>query len=172
VERPQILGRKIPELFVVEDRGLRYIYRIPPASSYGQLGNLAQAQRDFAAAKAWYRQALAIYEKQGNEHGAAISYHQLGIVAQEQRDFAAAETWYRQAMAIFEKQGDEHGAASTYGDLGILAGKQGHIEESGRWRTKCILAFAHCNDPEGVRRNVFKFPYFLPSGFARRSSQA
>ena len=33
--------------------------------------------------RAWYRKSLAISEKQGNEHGAAITYHQLGRIAQE-----------------------------------------------------------------------------------------
>ena len=50
--------------------------------------------------------SLAIDEKHGNEHGAAITYHQLGRIAQEQRDFAAAEQWYRKSLAIEEKHGD------------------------------------------------------------------
>ena len=29
--------------------------------------------------KQWYRKAMAIFEKQGDEHGAAITYHQLGM---------------------------------------------------------------------------------------------
>ena len=79
---------------------------------------IAQEQRDFAAAEQWYRKSLAIKEKQGNEHGAAISYHQLGMIAAEQRDFAAAEQWYRKSLAIKEKQGNEHGAASSYHQWG------------------------------------------------------
>ena len=58
-------------------------------AAYHQLGMIAQEQRDFASAEQWYRKALAIEEKQGDEHGAAITYHYLGSIAQEQRDFAA-----------------------------------------------------------------------------------
>ena len=65
---------------------------------------------------------LAIHEKHGNEHGAAITYHHLGIIAEEQRDFTTAEEWYLKSLAIFEKQGDEHGAARTYHHLGMIAG--------------------------------------------------
>ena len=43
---------------------------------------------------------LAIFEKQGDEHGAASTYHNLGNIALEQRDFASAEQWYRKALAI------------------------------------------------------------------------
>ena len=49
------------------------------ASTYHQLGIIAQEQRDFSAAEGWYKKSLAIEEKLGNEHGAAITYHQLGI---------------------------------------------------------------------------------------------
>ena len=44
---------------------------------------IAQEQRDFAAAERWYQKALAIKEKQGNEHGAASTYHQLGRIAHQ-----------------------------------------------------------------------------------------
>src|SRR2546422_8102194 len=46
------------------------------ASTYHQLGNIAQEQRDFATAREWYLKSLAIKEKQGNLHGAASTYGQ------------------------------------------------------------------------------------------------
>jgi Tetratricopeptide repeat len=55
------------------------------------MGILAEEQRDFATAEQWHRKALAIFEKQGDEHGVASTYHQLGMIAQQQRDFATAE---------------------------------------------------------------------------------
>ena len=102
---------------------------------------IAQEQRDFASAEQWYRKALAIFEKQGDEHGAAITYHQLGMIAQEQRDFASAEQWYRKALAIKEKQGDEHGAAahlSPTGDDRRRSSATSRVRSSGtarRWRS-------------------------------------
>src|SRR5208283_103231 len=38
-------------------------------ANYHQLGMIAQERRDFASAEQWYRKALAIEEKQGDEHG-------------------------------------------------------------------------------------------------------
>jgi tetratricopeptide (TPR) repeat protein len=118
---------------------------------------IAQERDDFAAAEQWYRKALAISEKQGNEHGAASTYHQLGMIAQERDDFAAAEQWYRKALAIFEKQGNEHDAARIYGGLGILAGLQGYFMESGQWLIKSIMAFVRANDSHGASRNAANF---------------
>ena len=97
---------------------------------------IAQEQRDFAGAEQWYRKALAIKEKQGDEHGAAITYHQLGMIAQEQRDLAGAEQWYRKALAIKEKQGDEHGAASTYHQLGTIVQERRNFAGAEQWYRK------------------------------------
>jgi len=121
------------------------------------LGIVAVRQRDFAAAQAWCRNALPIWQKLGDEHRAASTYHQLGIIAQEQRDFAAAEAWYRKSLAIKEKQGDEHGAAVTYRQLGVLAGGQGHFIDSGQWLIKAILTFHRTADPHLVRQAVQNF---------------
>ena len=60
------------------------------ASTYHQLGIIAQEQRDFSAAEGWYKKSLAITEKQGNEHGAASTYHQLGRIAEKRQDFPQA----------------------------------------------------------------------------------
>jgi tetratricopeptide (TPR) repeat protein len=118
---------------------------------------IAEEQRDFPAAEGWYRKSLAIKEKQGDEHGAAMTYHQLGRIAEEQRDFAAAETWYRKALPVWEKLGDEHSAASTYGQLGVLAGRQGHFIDSGQWLIKAIVGFRRAKDPHRVRQTVQNF---------------
>ena len=94
---------------------------------------IAQEQRDFASAEQWYRKALAIEEKQGDEHGAASTYHQLGMIAQEQRDFASAEQWYRKALAIWIKYGDKYHEEMTRSNLERLreAAGPGSIPEPG-----------------------------------------
>ena len=117
------------------------------ARTYHQLGRIAQEQRDFATAQAWYQQSLAIFEKQGDKHGAASTYHNLGTIAQEQQDFATAQAWYQQSMAIKEKQGDEHAAASTYHQLGTIAEEQPDFASAGEWFLKAITLFAKVNDP-------------------------
>jgi len=94
---------------------------------------IAAERRDFASAEQWYHKALAIKEKQGDEHYAAITYHQLGMIAAEQRDFAGAEQWYHKAMAIWVKYGDKHHEAITRSNLERLreAGGTGSIPEPG-----------------------------------------
>ena len=67
---------------------------------------IAQEQRDYVQAEAWYRKSLAIREKQGNEHGAAITYAQLGLMAAAQRDFGQAGQQLLQALRLFASNND------------------------------------------------------------------
>ena len=52
------------------------------ASSYHQLGILAQDRGDYDTAEPLYRRSLDINERIGDQAGMASSYHQLGILAQ------------------------------------------------------------------------------------------
>jgi tetratricopeptide (TPR) repeat protein len=117
------------------------------AVAYHERGIIAQRQRDYAAAKRWYKQSLAINEKYGNEHNMANNYHNLGSVAQEQRDYVAAERWYKQSLAIKEKHGNEHGAASTYHQLGVLAQEQGNYAVAERgYKQSLAIKEKHGNE--------------------------
>ena len=72
------------------------------------MGIIAEEQRDFSGAEAWYKKALAIFEKQGNEHGVASTYHQLGIIAEEQRDFLQAGDFYLKSIKLFVNVNDTY----------------------------------------------------------------
>lgn len=111
---------------------------IGEASSYHQLGRVAQERRDFDRAEAWYLKALAIKENRGNEHNAASTYHQLGYLAQERRDFDRAEAWYLKSLAIEEKHGNEHGAASTYHQLGTVAEERRDFDRAEAWYLRSL----------------------------------
>ena len=126
--------------------GKNHGYAKIEAIAYHQLGWIAEEQRDFASAEQWSRKALAIKEKQGDEHGAAIPYHNLGNIALEQRDFASAEQWSRKALAIKEKQGDEHGAALPYHELGSIAQEQRDFASAEQWYRKALAIFEKQGD--------------------------
>jgi len=108
------------------------------AGAHHQLGMVAQERRDFDQAEKWYLKSLAISEKHGNEHGAALTYHQLGIVAQKRRDFDQAEKWYLKSLSISEKHGNEHVSAITYHQLGIVAGERRDLDQAEKWYLKSL----------------------------------
>jgi tetratricopeptide (TPR) repeat protein len=98
----------------------------PRYSAYiHRLGNLALRRGDSAEAERRYQQALAIYERLGDQTGPANSYGQLGILAHYRGDYAEAERRYQQCLAMFERIGNQAGVASSYHQLGILAHLRG-----------------------------------------------
>jgi tetratricopeptide (TPR) repeat protein len=105
---------------------------------YHQLGNVAQEQRRFDDAIAFYNKALQIREDLGDAYMAASDYHNLGVVAQEQRRFEDAIAFYNKACQIYEKLGDLYSAAYDYHQLGMIAHEQGYFEEAIAFYNKAL----------------------------------
>jgi tetratricopeptide (TPR) repeat protein len=71
------------------------------ASSYGQLGILAQLRGDYEEAARQYQRSLDIDQRLGNQAGMATVYHQLGELASEQGSPGAdIVAWNVRALAI------------------------------------------------------------------------
>ena len=102
-----------------EETGANY-----KATTYHQLGIVAQEQRQWAQAEQHYQRALAIFSEFNDRYRQASTYHQLGIVAQAQRQWAQAEQYYQQALAIKLEFDDRYSQASTYHNLGNVAQAQ------------------------------------------------
>jgi tetratricopeptide (TPR) repeat protein len=93
------------------------------AVTYHQLGRVAQEMREYAQARDFYQQALAIKIEFGDRYEQAGTYHQLGYVAQEMREYAQARDFYQLALSIFIEFGDRYSQAGTYHQLGYVAEK-------------------------------------------------
>jgi tetratricopeptide (TPR) repeat protein len=72
------------------------------ASTYHNLGSLAQDRGDYDEATRQYQRALEIFERLGNQASMATTYSQLGILEAEQPDGSAATAvgWHVKALAI------------------------------------------------------------------------
>ncbi|WP_245894880.1 tetratricopeptide repeat protein, partial [Nostoc cycadae] len=64
------------------------------ASTYHQLGIVAQELREFEQARRNYQQALDIKIEYGDRYSCASTYGQMGIVAQELGEFEEARRNY------------------------------------------------------------------------------
>jgi len=105
---------------------------------YHQLGRVAQEQRRFDDAIAFYNKALQIREDLGDFHSAASVYHQLGNVAEEQRRFDDAIAFYNKALQIREDLGDAYMAAGDYHQLGIVAQEQRQFDDAIAFYNKAL----------------------------------
>ncbi len=102
------------------------------------LGYVAQQQRRFDEASAYYQKALKIKEDAGDWYSAAIVYHQLGRVAEEQRRLSEASAYYQKALKIREDAGDWYSAANDYHQLGIVAYLQRQLSEASAYYQKAL----------------------------------
>lgn len=100
------------------------------AGVYHQLGRVAQEQRWFDEAIAFYHKSLQIFEDAGDFYSAASDYHHLGMVAQEQRRFDDAIAFYHKSLQICEDVGDFYNAAKQYHNLGYIAQEQQRFDEA------------------------------------------
>ena len=120
------------------------------ATSYHQLGILAQDRGDYDEAARQYQRALDINERLGDQAGMATSYGQLGILAQDRGDYEEAARQYQRALDIFERLGDQAGMASSYGQLGILAQDRGDYDEAARQYQRSLDTFERLGNQAGM----------------------
>lgn len=120
------------------------------ASSYHQLGRIAQGQRDFSMAEQWYRKSLEVIGDESEHREVASIYHQLGAIAQERRNFNQAEQKYLKSLAIFEKNNNKYGMASVYHQLGIIAETQRAFDQAEEWYRKSLAIKEEQKDKHGM----------------------
>jgi tetratricopeptide (TPR) repeat protein len=116
------------------------------ASINHNLGYIAQEQRQFDDAIAFYNQALQIYEDAGDFYSAARDYHQLGRVAREQRRFDDAIAFYNQALKIKKDAGDFYSAALDYHHLGIVAQEQRQFDDAIAFYNQALKIYEDAGD--------------------------
>ena len=114
------------------------------------VGNNGQTRGDLDAAETWYRKALEIDERLGDEHGAAISYQNQGVVARQRGDLEAAENGLNKSLHIKQKQGNELGATYTYHQLGRLAEERRDYDTAEKWYRKAMEIYEKHGDKLGA----------------------
>ncbi len=126
------------------------------ASTYHQLGIVAQQLREWEEARRNYQQALAILVEYSDRYSQASTYHQLGRVAQALREWEEARRNYQQALAIKIEYSDRYNQASTYHNLGMLAEELGELEEAKANYLQALQIWAEFNDEYSV--GTFSLP--------------
>ncbi|MCS7179511.1 MAG: BTAD domain-containing putative transcriptional regulator [Anaerolineae bacterium] len=88
-------------------------------------GRLAYYQCDFAAARAFFVQSVALDRELGNLPRLADTLGRLGFVFSIQQEYAAAEPFYQESLALYQALGDRSGVARILNELGYIAFRQG-----------------------------------------------
>ncbi|MEQ9485211.1 MAG: tetratricopeptide repeat protein [Coleofasciculus sp. F4-SAH-05] len=123
------------------------------ATTYHQLGRVAQALREYEQARQYYHQALDIKIEFSDHYSQADTYHQLGIVAVELRQYEQARQYYHQALDIkiefsnrYSQARTYHSQARTYHQLGNVAQKLREYEQAKLYYQQALDIFIEFRD--------------------------
>ncbi|MDZ8025952.1 MAG: tetratricopeptide repeat protein [Nostoc sp. DedQUE11] len=116
------------------------------ASTYHQLGRVAEELRQYDQARDYYQQALEIKIEFGDRYSCAVTYHQLGRVAEELRQYDQARDYYQQALEIDIEFGDRYECASTYHNLGSLAQNLRQYDQARDYYQQALEIFIEFGD--------------------------
>jgi predicted ATPase/class 3 adenylate cyclase len=105
------------------------------------LGDLAIAAGDLAAAEDYYRRSGCIQRDMHNEHGLAICLARLGAVALERDDIEAANEYFEQSVAIRVELGGRQFASIALLGLSQVALAWGDLARAAELARECTLAF-------------------------------
>jgi ATP/maltotriose-dependent transcriptional regulator MalT len=98
-----------------------------------QLGNVAHAMGDAAAAEVHYRASYALREQMDDPEGMAVALNHLGEIARLQGRTDEAEQLYRRSLAIFEDIGDPGGLVTGLAGLGGTLSASGEHESAAKF---------------------------------------
>ena len=87
------------------------------ATSYHQLGRVAEELREFEQARSDYQQALQIYVEFNDRYSQASTYYQLGKISEELEELEEAKTNYLQDLQITAEFNDQHGLGISLRNL-------------------------------------------------------
>ena len=100
------------------------------ASSYGNLGLLADARGDYAQATARYEEALTIFRALDDQSHVNFMLGNLGLIAFFQGDYERATALLEEAVALGRTLGDRNSVAIALGNLGLVAYARGDYERA------------------------------------------
>jgi len=114
---------------------------------HGDLGNWDLAEK-------YFKNALAIAEKEDNKRGIAASLGMWGDIEGNRGNWDEAETLYRQALALKTEMGDRQGMASSWGLLGEIERKRGNWDEAEKLYRQSLEVETELGDREGMATSI------------------
>lgn len=112
------------------------------SASLNNLGLIAQAAGDRAAAEHWLGQAIALNRAHGHFHHLGKHLMNLGNLKREAGEFEAAGALIDEGAALIERAGDRYWQAVAARYRGWLARDRGDRAAAERWLTEAAAIYA------------------------------
>ncbi|MEZ4862022.1 MAG: tetratricopeptide repeat protein [Caldilineaceae bacterium] len=124
------------------------------AKALDAAGFFAGKAGDYATARRYHEESLAIGQALNHQYGIARSLHSLGGVASDQGDYAAARTCFEESLRIRRTIGDKPGMASSLNNLGIIAYEQGDYDQSALLHRESLSLKRELGDQQGIAASL------------------
>ena len=111
---------------------------------------VAQEQRQWAQAEAYYQQALALYIEFDERYDQANTYNQLGNAAYVQLHYEQAKAYYQQALSIYVELTDRFGQAAAYRNLGLIGEQKQQWTQAGEYFLHALQVYVHYSDQHNL----------------------
>jgi tetratricopeptide (TPR) repeat protein len=105
----------------------------------GSMGKPADAERDFAEAK-------ALFARSGDEGGVAKVLRKASGIAWNRGDMTASLKLSRESLAIYKRIGQKVGYANALGSIAVVTNQQGHHEEARRLFEEALGVYRELGD--------------------------
>lgn len=107
------------------------------AKAAGGAAILASEQNDFAVARGYFEEALAIRRQMGDKVGTARALNNLGLSLFHQECYAEAQPLLEESLVLKRAANDRRGIALSLGNLGLIARAHGDKERAFRLLAEC-----------------------------------
>ena len=118
------------------------------AKALVRAGGLALYRGDYASARPFIEESLAIHRAAGDARGEARALAGLATVALYQRDFPAAILHNEASVELYRKVGSPRGEAGAFHNLGYVALRQGDLARAREAYRAGLAVLRQVNDPE------------------------
>jgi non-specific serine/threonine protein kinase len=113
-------------------------------------GTLAHNQGDYAAARSFYEESLALSRANGDEVAAAGTLNDLGWLAWRQGDYPSARALSEEALALHRRLGDRRGTANALNNLGWVTHHEGDYHGAAALHREVLALREQSGDTRGV----------------------
>jgi predicted ATPase/transcriptional regulator with XRE-family HTH domain len=124
------------------------------AKALGAAGDLAANYDDFAAARTYYEESLALFRALGNTHGSAMALFRQGILASCAREPAMECAYYEESLLLFRALEDTWGIASALFRLGSSACWGGDFARATAYLQESLALFDALGDTSNRAPNL------------------
>ncbi len=124
--------------------------RLGIATTYNNLGMIADTLGESATAIELIEESLAIHKQIGNQSGIAWTLRTLGGMSQNQGNNAIASAYLNECLLIFQDIGERNGIAAALSSLGTIALTSADYDTAHAHYLECLAIYRDLGELSGI----------------------